>query len=334
MARLGLDKTAWQLRCRLRGVRPMNALKTMHNAVVAVEPWGILVVAVSLFVTLSEVTRERHVREASFRVMALDRAQAARIQDEKMQTKEPEADAGQIVVLESMVTTGMSLDRLDLTDIYLRGAKLPGAELGDANLSCSFLVEADLSGATLSGSAVRVVFFGADLSGADFSGANMSESAFAASKTAPSSLTDVDFRKADLQRAVFRGVALDGADFSEATLEGTWFWKVDLSGARGLEPDQLKEACVREVVGLPERLHDQARQCNDLKVPKWFGPLCDLEARRQHRNEPASELRLRLQEQVPVEISNYELLEPLEEIELLELPMVDPLPAVEDVMTP
>ena len=89
---------------------PIAWLKSVHNAVTTVEPWGILIVVVSLFVTISEVSRNSHVREANLRVMALQSAQAARERDEVQHTDWPEADTGQISVLER--GGPQSLDRL------------------------------------------------------------------------------------------------------------------------------------------------------------------------------------------------------------------------------
>ena len=309
--------------CRLRASWPVAVLKAAHKAVRTIEPWGILIVAATLIFTISEARRERHTHEVSMRDMAEERIQEARDRDANRKSRDPEADAGQVVVLEAMVSMGMRLDRMDLSETYLRWAQLGGAEFGDSDLSCSMLANADLRGASLSGTAQGVQFLGADLRDADFEGADLSGSAFVQRSNAKSSLEGANLRNAELGRAVFWGVVLDGADFTGATLEETWFWKLDLGGARGLGPDQLAKACAREVSGLTEELSRAVGECEDERPPAWFDPLCDLEDRRRRRNEPMSEMWLPEASVEPVEVPEIVV-----ELEETEVPVLD-LPVFE-----
>ena len=323
MRQWGSDWSDFQRLGRLiRDSRAAACLKVVHKWISAIEPWGILIVVVSLVITISEVRRERTAQQANLRVMALDRAQTARDQDEDWHTNRPETDSGQIVVLESMVSTGMSLDNMDLTEIYLRWARLSGAEFGNSDLSCSLLADADLSDSRLSGTAQRVLFLRANLTGADFSGSDLSGSAFVGLGPSGSSLVDAKFRSAELTGTMFYNVMLDGAEFSGATLDGTWFWQLDLSGATGLEQEQLRGACIQEVI-LPEGLSAEGSKCEGADIPSWFDPLCDLPARRERRNSPIAELIPDVVAPVPILVEPFDVEIPEEELPALDLPGVE-----------
>ena len=204
---------------------------------------------------------------------------------------------------------------MDLSEIYLEYARLSRAQLTNADLDCSLLPNVDLSGARLSGTVRDVVFLGANLTGADLRGADLSRSLFVGTESNPSSLRQADFRNATLSGALFRNVSLDGADFSNATFDRTWFVRLDLSKVRGLEPERLQQACLQEVT--PERLSNQAQDCQNFQPPIWFDPLCDLPTRRANRRKPFSESMLEPEPLPVIDVPDSDPLAPSDFPELL-----------------
>jgi hypothetical protein len=100
---------------------------------------------------------------------------------------------------------------------------------------------ADLAGSALLGVSARH----ADFRGADLSHARLSGGQFDAA----------NFAGADLAHAELLGAVFDGADFSRASLDHADLRGADLSRARGLEQEQLDEACADLTTRLPPGLH-------------------------------------------------------------------------------
>jgi len=107
---------------------------------------------------------------------------------------------------------------LDLSRSNLSGADLRGAKLDGANLNSAYIARADLLLAHLNS---------AHLSIADLTGAN---------------LIGADLRGTDLLLAKLDGAHLSIADLRGAFLGGADLGGADLGGARGIPPEQIKQA--------------------------------------------------------------------------------------------
>ena len=95
----------------------------------------------------------------------------------------------------------------------------------------------------------------ADARGADFSTAELSGAVMSWAK-----FDRASFRSAELMGAVLTGSSFDGADFRDAELNHAIIGGVDLSRARGLDQDQLDEACADTRTKVPPGL--TARACS------------------------------------------------------------------------
>ena len=62
------------------------------------------------------------------------------------------------------------------------------------------------------------------------------------------------FRDASLDGANLAGASVAGADFTHASLRRTAIGGVDFSKAKGLDQDQINEACANPQTRLPGRL--------------------------------------------------------------------------------
>ena len=125
-----------------------------------------------------------------------------------------------------------------------------GADLRDAGA-----LGADFSRAALPGASLH----GADLSGAllghvDARGADFGEAALRGANLANSRFDRASFREAALEGAILTGATFEGADFHDAELNHAILAGADLSHARGLEQDQLDEACADGRTRLPPGL--------------------------------------------------------------------------------
>ena len=161
--------------------------------------------------------------------------------------------------LSGLDLSGVQLDRADFRGAVLEGVNFSRTSLRGANCSGALLSRADCSNAVLTGTRFRdcvataMLAVGADFSGADLRKARFDKSDFSRACLAEVKavragfdacmLTEVDARKADLQRVGFKGAELtaircaeadlrratfnrallDRADFSGSNLEGAWF---------------------------------------------------------------------------------------------------------------
>ncbi len=165
------------------------------------------------------------------------------------------------------LTTGQSLQHLDLRDQHLAGIQLPRADLAGSDLTGANLAGADLrgtrfihaslresflQGADLDGAQLRHTHLeGADLSHARLVGADLSRACLEAARLEGANLegaclrrvcaTEASFAKVRLMGADLRGADLSGvdaggadlrgADLGDATVAGTNFRGADLRGA-------------------------------------------------------------------------------------------------------
>ena len=172
--------------------------------------------------------------------------------------------------LQSAQFDGSDLRRVDFTETNLRNssfkyadlrhATLWKADVAGANLSNSVLRRANLSSANLQ----AAVFRRADLGRANLHGANLANSDFSNANLRRSDISD-----SDLSGSIFRGANLRDSDLALANLEGADFFGENLQGAdllgakfdnvnllkaKGLQQDQLDQACGANVSGLPHGL--------------------------------------------------------------------------------
>jgi hypothetical protein len=153
----------------------------------------------------------------------------------------------------------------DHAPLFLEHMSLDNLDLSGRDFSCSKMSQSRFH---------RTSFAGADLRGADLRGtqlADFSTPGFPADKYKGkfySSEADggplewqryrcwvADFRYAKLQDATFEGAYVAGADFSNADLSGADFCRADVSranfsGAKGLKPEMLADACVGTSIDL------------------------------------------------------------------------------------
>ena len=182
---------------------------------------GVSISAVALTLSFFQIREDRETREATLYGLAAERLEASR---KERKNKIVLGLAGQIPILERMARLGMELRYLNANHTNLRGATLPGA-----NFWCSTFVSADLSHTELMDSDLRrATLLKTDLRHANLTGAKLDGAWIFATK-------------------------LQGTNFQNASLRNTSFWDVDLSQAKGLTKEQLKQACgEKERVTMPE----------------------------------------------------------------------------------
>lgn len=139
------------------------------------------------------------------------------------------------------------------------------------DLSGRRLMGADLAGSALLGVSARH----ADFRGADLSHARLSGGEFDAA----------NFAGANLAHAELLGADFDGANFSRASLDHADLRGADLSRARGLEQEQIDEACADLTTRLPPGLH--AHECRKTSHGFSKAELKALEARVRQEVERA-----------------------------------------------
>ncbi|MEH2240587.1 pentapeptide repeat-containing protein [Nostoc sp.] len=150
--------------------------------------------------------------------------------------------------------------RLDLSNINIRGAKLregnlqkadfskgnlQKADFSKANLQEATLIEANLQGAILRGANLQ----GAILIEANLQGAILIEANLQKAILWKGNLQKADFGEANLQGAILIEANLQKADFREANLRG-----VNLKVAKNLEQHQIESAKGDRTTILPENL--------------------------------------------------------------------------------
>ncbi|MEB3249125.1 MAG: pentapeptide repeat-containing protein [Merismopediaceae bacterium] len=161
-----------------------------------------------------------------------------------------------------------SLCQANLYKTRLQGAKLKGAKLFEANLSESFLgaednllekiKQANNSGIPLSDSLARLIDLNtaslefalleranlskSNLRGVNFTSANLREANLQKADLSGAKLEEAKLREADLSGADLNGAKLDGATLEMAILNGANLEEADFTGAKDLEPPQVKKA--------------------------------------------------------------------------------------------
>jgi uncharacterized protein YjbI with pentapeptide repeats len=177
-------------------------------------------------------------------------------------------DPREVLDLSDMFLAGARLNSADFTGAVLRGADFSGADLTEANLAEANLRRVNFSTARLSKSNLtRAVFVGADLEdadffGADFTGANMNavkgrsafftESKMTGVRLRRAELIDADLERSDLSGAHLQGADLSGADLTGANLSDADIRQADLTGA------DLREANLTGVLNLTRRQVESA----------------------------------------------------------------------------
>lgn len=206
--------------------RIRECAKLVHRSVKVIEPWGIFLAVIALFVTLIELSTDRKVREATMIGLASDRLEATR-QLERNKRGTARYNTGQVRMLETMARLGIGLNHMDLSDMTnvdfvcsdLRGANLIGALLTDADLTWAKLTRAKIADAN---------FADADLYGADLS----------------------------------RIKVASGVDFSKAKFRNTRLRNMDLRTAKGLTDRQIRDACGYDVE-FPSYITEKLKRCSE-----------------------------------------------------------------------
>lgn len=175
---------------------------------------------------------------------------------------------------------GGVVERMRLTEAFLKGANLAGAQLRKADLWGADLERAILREALLQGASLA----GADLRAADLERADLTEADLRGC-----SLQEADLERAHLERADLRGASLNGADLQYAGLAGSDLQRANFTGAnlRGanLEGADLRGAnlCDANLRGANlegANLHDVELEGTDLLganlVQAKLPPLSDL----------------------------------------------------------
>ena len=258
--------------------------KRIHGAVVAIEPWGILLAVVALFMAVIQFGLEyadrvngRTVRAwqlvttvapgNSGKIEALEYLNREDglcfkwLQSKlRMLLGEDKKDVGCFILLKPrtpLVGINLSPSSTKVSDdssqqrigVYLSGANLARANLARANLSGVYLFGANLTRANL---------FGANLSGANLASANLFGANLTRANLAGANLTRADLFGANLTRANLASANLSGANLTRANLAGANLFAADLFGAN------LSAANLRHSLNLNQGQLDKA--CGDAKT--------------------------------------------------------------------
>ena len=261
---------------------PLSRFQRVHRWVKEIEPWGITLAAIGLFLSLF-----------AFWVDYVDRIEERTVRAWQVVTTKAPGNSGKREALEylnrhdfwclpGMCKTQTSLTGINLStdngqgtflnNVLLDGAdleraNLSGADLSHASFSDAWLFQADLSGANLERANLSGTYlFGANLSGAFLTRAN---------------LADADLTFANLSGAYLPNANLIRADLSGADLSGASFQYTGYKGDRYSEPAYPPGYKSRVLVQLTQRQLDEA--CGDeetelnavLEIPmctdvEWF----------------------------------------------------------------
>ena len=234
--------------------------KRLHRLIATIEPWGILVAAFALVLTVGQfwVDYRDRVNERVVRAWTLVTTPAPGNSGKKEALEYLNSEDGLCfgwlwgwcaVVLKSrtaLVGIDLSHSRLGLSDspvaasafdfvgrgVYLQQANLPEADLSHANLSGANLFAANLSGATFLRADLQHTFLPmADFSEADLTGANLSGVFSVELNLFRANLFGADLSKATLVAAVLSEARLGGANLARVDLRGADLCEADLSRA-------------------------------------------------------------------------------------------------------
>jgi len=154
------------------------------------------------------------------------------------------------IYLQNAELEAVNLDYAHLSDAYLKSANLYNSDLHDANFDSAILSDSELTGVSLRNANLHYSdLTGAHLVSVDLRGANLSES----------DLTNVDLRaKLEDSFGQLRPTRLADANFKGALLDGTNLSGLDLSQAKNLTQDQIKQADGNSSTQLPPKLNRPA----------------------------------------------------------------------------
>jgi uncharacterized protein YjbI with pentapeptide repeats len=233
----------------------------VHRFVKEIEPWGILLAVLGLFLALStfwidyrDRVEERTVRawqllttrapgnsgkrEALAYLNGEDGLLCFEVLRGRLSWLHGDEEVSCLIFLKGRTPlTGIDLSPPDNgtpddpsddpPGAYLKGAKLAGAVLGSADLAGADLEDADLAGANLEyADLVGAYLGGADLGGANLGVANLAGAVLQHANLADAFLPRADFGGANLQEAGLAGAVLVSADLAGTNLSGA-----DLAGA-------------------------------------------------------------------------------------------------------
>ena len=136
------------------------------------------------------------------------------------------SNGGQITVIQILVNSNVRLDRVDLRNTYLAGAKMKGASLRGADLSGANLSNANFQGADFSGANLKgAVLVNSHLGGVIFDEAHLEGAVISFSKLDIGVLLSKSMKEADITGARFVLEGDDGeSDFSmfDDTIAESW----------------------------------------------------------------------------------------------------------------
>ena len=244
--------------------RPPGFWRRVNNAVVIIQPWGILLAASVLVLSVAQFwfDYEGRVSERVARAWQTVTT-AAPGNTGKRESLEYLNERDGLFCLEWLTEDCLVLlkSRTELVGIDLSVSRVgaPGVFLEDVDLRGAVLRNAKLMGADLTSARLH----GAELRGANLFGAKLHKAG----------LTDTDLREANLQSADLRSAGLEGgelrgadvrhANLSEADLDDTLWEGADLSGAI-LYNARLRNANLRDTIGLRQDQLDAA--CGDKRT--------------------------------------------------------------------
>lgn len=137
--------------------------RNVHHCIKFVEPWGILIAAVGIYLATHELREaqierqevreerqdEQALREVTLFAMASEILQKAREVDEVSGEDYPVSRIGQVSVLEAMARSGFSMEGINARDTSLNDAHLADAKFQNANFWGASFVGANLERADL-----------------------------------------------------------------------------------------------------------------------------------------------------------------------------------------
>ena len=143
-------------------------------------------------------------------------------------------NVGQIEALQSLHLSGANLRYMKMESRFLEGIDLRGADVFGSHFSAANLSQADLRDANLRRTRLDV---------SNLASARLDDAVLAEAVVSRARMMEASLRDADLGGAILAGADLTGADLYRARLVGTDLTEADLTGVRGLQAEQLAEAC-------------------------------------------------------------------------------------------
>ena len=184
-----------------------NIIKVWIKINQSVTLLSLVVASGALYVAYSKYTEDR-IKSSEDRI--------SKAWDTVIKMAGKNSNGGQINAIQVLVSSGVSLDKIDLRNTYLAGANLKDASLRAANLSGANLIGANLQNADLSGANVeRALLYNSNLGGTRFGEANFSYSRLAFAKIDIGLILAKSLINADLTGVTFVLQDIEGnSDFS------------------------------------------------------------------------------------------------------------------------